>query len=58
MAVPKRKKCKSKACVRLNFLKYKKTSLLKIKKLLNINTCPIMIKNHLIYIKKQKQYLI
>ncbi len=54
MAVPKWKKCKSKACIRLNYLKYKKTILSKY-----INTTiNFTVKNNLNFFKKQKCYLI
>ncbi len=55
MAVPKRKKCKSKACIRLNYIKYKKINLLKSKKIMS-NV--YLLKNSLNYFKKQKYYLI
>ena len=54
MAVPKRKKCKSKDCIRLNFLKYKKNIMINYAKILYISK----IKNVNTIFKKQKFYLI
>jgi hypothetical protein len=55
MAVPKRRKCKSKACIRLNFLIYKKIIMLKKMKFINGYK---IVKNITTFFKVQKYYLI
>ena len=55
MAVPKRRKSKNKACIRLNFLKYKKDVMFKKIKLLTLNKTK---KNIINFFKKQKYYII
>lgn len=55
MAVPKRKKCKSRACIRININRFKKIMFNKIKTNLIVNNNILVLKK---YLKKKSLLLL